>query len=220
MIKGVNVNIVLRDNQTGAYLLIPVVPPAIQYTDGPAQADSVKIINLGNVNYPNGVDLDTIGWTSFFPARYDAAYVTTSQLLRPTAYRDRLSSWKDNGTALQLVCPAAGINKEVYLDSFTWDFSGFEGDIAYTVSFKEIKTVRPKKLTPSGTVPPKGKKSKEDRNAAPEQATPKTYTVKSGDTLSRIAKAQGIRSWRTIYEKNRGKIKNPNVISVGQVLKL
>lgn len=49
-----------------------------------------------------------------------------------------------------------------------------------------------------------------------------SYTVQSGDSLSRIAKrllGDGNR-WREIYELNRDLLKNPNLIYPGQVLKL
>lgn len=46
------------------------------------------------------------------------------------------------------------------------------------------------------------------------------YTVQKGDTLSKIAKAcYGDSSlWKVIYEANKATVKNPNKISVGQLL--
>lgn len=222
MLRGIDVEITIRDNDTGQYLLIPVLPPSIQYQDGAAQANTVQILDLGDVDFPNGVALDSCSWASFFPARYDPSYCATSQLLSPEGYRNKLSGWKDNSTSLQLIIPAAGISKTMYLSTFTWDYGkGHEGDIYYQLSFVELKSIRPKKLTPQGTVPPKGKKEPADRKPAPAKPKPKTYTVKSGDSLSLIAKKLGISSWKTIYEKNKGTIgANPNLIKVGQVFKL
>ena len=50
----------------------------------------------------------------------------------------------------------------------------------------------------------------------------KTYTVVSGDTLSKIAKREygDADKWHAIYEANRDKIKNPDLIYPGQVLTL
>lgn len=47
-----------------------------------------------------------------------------------------------------------------------------------------------------------------------------SYTVKSGDTLSGIArKLTGSTNWKTIYEQNKSVIgSNPNMIKPGQVL--
>ena len=52
----------------------------------------------------------------------------------------------------------------------------------------------------------------------PPAAAGNTYTVKSGDSLSRIAKAQygDASKWKRIYEANKDKIKNPDLIYPGQ----
>ena len=219
MIRGVDVDITIRDSNTGAYLRIPVVPEILEYKEGDAVADTVKILNLGYVDYANGVELDTLGWSSFFPARYDPAYCVTSSLLSPTAYKDKLKAWKDAGTKLQLVCPAAGINKPMYLKTFTWNLKGFEGDIYYQLSFIEVKAVAIKKMA-TADIPSK-KPTPEQRPPAPAPAPAKTYTVKSGDCLSRIAKANGYSDWNTIYNANRSIIgSNPNLIFPGQVYTL
>ena len=50
----------------------------------------------------------------------------------------------------------------------------------------------------------------------------RTYTVKSGDTLSRIAKEHlgDANAYMRIYELNRDQLSDPDVIKPGQVLKL
>ena len=67
-------------------------------------------------------------------------------------------------------------------------------------------------------------------STAPETRAPgepgdrevRTYTVKSGDSLSKIAKRElgDATKWRAIYEANRDKIDNPDLIYPGQVLNL
>ena len=49
-----------------------------------------------------------------------------------------------------------------------------------------------------------------------------TYTVKAGDTLSKIAKKKygNADLWRLIHEANKDRIKNPDLIQVGWDLKL
>jgi hypothetical protein len=58
------------------------------------------------------------------------------------------------------------------------------------------------------------------RAGAPAAAPPlRTYTVRSGDTLSGIAAAHGLDGWQRLYEANRGVIGgDPNRIYPGQVL--
>lgn len=50
----------------------------------------------------------------------------------------------------------------------------------------------------------------------------KTYTVKSGDTLSKIAKDHlgNANAYMKIYEANRDQLSNPDLIKPGQVLRL
>ena len=47
-----------------------------------------------------------------------------------------------------------------------------------------------------------------------------TYTVKSGDSLSKIAQNYPGVSWREIFEANRDQLDDPDLIQPGQVLKI
>jgi len=47
-----------------------------------------------------------------------------------------------------------------------------------------------------------------------------TYEVKSGDSLSKIAKNYPGVSWQDIYNANKDQIKDPNLIHPGQKLKI
>ncbi|WP_400193382.1 LysM peptidoglycan-binding domain-containing protein [Hymenobacter sp. B81] len=60
-------------------------------------------------------------------------------------------------------------------------------------------------------------------NAAPTAAQADTYTVVSGDSLSKIAKRHygDATKWHQIYDANKATIgNNPDHIEVGQMLKL
>lgn len=54
------------------------------------------------------------------------------------------------------------------------------------------------------------------------EVTSKTYTVKKGDNLSKIAKAEygDTKLWKRIFEANRDVLKDPDLIQPGQVLKI
>lgn len=58
---------------------------------------------------------------------------------------------------------------------------------------------------PRRTPPPAGHK----------HPTTTRYTVRKGDNLTTIGRRYGV-SWRTIYNANRGSIRNPNLIYPGQ----
>jgi nucleoid-associated protein YgaU len=61
-----------------------------------------------------------------------------------------------------------------------------------------------------------------DPAAQPQAGAARTYTVVSGDSLSKIAKREygDASKWRAIYEANRDQIKNPDLIHPGQVLNI
>jgi nucleoid-associated protein YgaU len=61
-----------------------------------------------------------------------------------------------------------------------------------------------------------------DPAAPPGQPAATKYTVRSGDTLSAIAKREygDADAWRRIYEANRDQINDPDLIHPGQELNI
>src|SRR6202167_1206348 len=59
-----------------------------------------------------------------------------------------------------------------------------------------------------------------DAKVAHHQPTASTYTVRRGDTLAAIAERfyHNSADWQAIYQANRSKVHNPNVIFVGEKL--
>jgi nucleoid-associated protein YgaU len=64
-----------------------------------------------------------------------------------------------------------------------------------------------------------GSSSTAPRPSAPSE---RTYTVRKGDSLSKIAKREygDAQQWRRIYEANREMIENPDLIYPGQVIRI
>lgn len=92
---------------------------------------------------------------------------------------------------------------------------GFDSSVKVSLKqWKEygVKTVEVKEETKEASV-----SQTRDTSTAPQ---PKTYTVKPGDCLWNIAKQYtgNGQDWNAIYNANRDKIKNPNLIYPGQVL--
>lgn len=59
---------------------------------------------------------------------------------------------------------------------------------------------------------------KYEQRAQPPVATTRDYTIKSGDSLSKIAKHfyGSAGEWQKIYQANKDRIKDPNLIHPGQ----
>lgn len=96
-------------------------------------------------------------------------------------------------------------------------------DITVTMKLKQYKPYGTKTVeisppaTPEATSTATVEEPKRETSQAPKETT---YTVKSGDCLWNIAKkylGNGAR-YTEIYDLNRDKIKNPNLIYPGQVL--
>lgn len=58
--------------------------------------------------------------------------------------------------------------------------------------------------------------------SSPSVGMGRTYTIKKGDSLSKIAKREygDAQQWRRIYEANRDTIKDPDLIYPGQVVRI
>ena len=72
------------------------------------------------------------------------------------------------------------------------------------------------------TIPTWSKDVVADIQARPGAASARTYTVKAGDTLSKIAKEQlgDGSAYPKIFEANRDQLSDPDKIKPGQVLKI
>ncbi len=70
-----------------------------------------------------------------------------------------------------------------------------------------------------GKIDPDFRSSDVVMNIEVNESASTEYTVKSGDSLSKIGKHYGI-SWQAIYEANKDIIKNPDLIQPGWKLKI
>ncbi|MSS10472.1 bifunctional metallophosphatase/5'-nucleotidase [Clostridium sp. WB02_MRS01] len=84
-------------------------------------------------------------------------------------------------------------------------------DVLLTQTGTKLKNIGKLILHTDGTI------SSELVSQVPAGAGTSAYTVKNGDSLSRIAKRElgSYDRWKDIYEANKDKIKDPNVLSVG-----
>ena len=109
----------------------------------------------------------------------------------------------------------------VTIESFEWGENDGTGDITYTLSMKEYRHINiPVSVLVKETSETPNAEASTATREQPSQASTQSYTVKSGDSLSTIAKKlTGSSDWKKIYEQNKSVIgSNPNKLKVGQVL--
>lgn len=198
--------------------MLPVNPESFAFTEKHNNT-SVNVNSIGEVNLLGKRDLKTGTISSHFPKR-DRNYANNSGRQAPYTYINKLLSWKSSGKPVQLIITGTKINFQVTIETLKYGEQDGTGDVYYDLTLKEYRAVEIKKTKLKKTKKKKTtkKKSKPKRPAAKKKT--KTYTVKSGDCLWNIAKrfyGNGAQ-YTKIYNANRGKIKNPNLIYPGQVL--
>ena len=197
---------------------LPVNPESIKIQRN-GNNQSVTIAGLGETTVLQEPKAVTISFSSFFPKTYFPGCTVKKPLL-PHAYINAISTWLNEKTVVRLYITKCDIVWYATIESFSYSQSGGDvGSYDYTISLKSYKTVRVRQININ-----KNKKAsapKKTNAIVNTKSKPKTYTVKSGDSLYNIAKkyyGDGSK-YTKIYEANKKIIgSNPNLIKAGQVL--
>ena len=190
---------------------------------------TVTLLNEGEINFLKYPGLTDITLPLVFPM------LTASK--RPDYYLTLLERAKTQRTTTQFIMtrttPAGQLlfdtNIKVSVEDYTIEENATNGlDVSVEVKLKQYRDYSTKTVAIKTTVKhndskgtPVVKKTATVKTTRPATTAPKvrTYTVKKGDTLWGIAKkyyGNGAK-YPTIYNANKDKIKNPNLIYVGQV---
>ncbi|MBO0569945.1 LysM peptidoglycan-binding domain-containing protein [Clostridium botulinum] len=217
----------INDGEEG--FILPVLPEKIEF-DEDGNNKTYDIINLGEINTINKPKLMEISFESFFP-KHKGPYVSSEKLFEPSFYIAKIREWRDKKQKIRFIFTGSPleINDLFTIENFKPSEEGGEvGDIHYSIELKRYKNYAAKKVvivTPKTAAANQSVKKVIANSKATRPSNtnkPKTHTVSGNDTLWHIAKrylGDG-NKWPQIYNLNKDKIKNPNLIYTGQVLRL
>lgn len=189
-----------------------------------------ETIGIGEVNIIKGIGLREIFMSIILPNDLSLPFVQPKYspnviIGKPILYLAKFREFKANKKPLQLLITRILPNGEeifkgnidVTLEEYTvYENAGEEGDFSVELTFKEYIAIKEQKLVSS---------SKDDSTYTVNtnrtvKETPKTYTVKSGDTLWKIAKRElnDETKYKDIMQLNN--IVDPKKLKIGAVLKL
>lgn len=211
----------------GSRIHFPINPEKITCNTG-NKILTFDVISLGEISLPRGRVPTRFSFEGFFPGEARRNDPMVKSWRSPKELAGILSLWRNEGIKLRLLVTETPINHDVYFDgdgSFQHEWRGGHGDCWYNLRFveaREMVLLTETEVRPATTMVASSSSSAAGLSR-PAPPTPKTYTVKSGDTLWAIAKqtlGDGGR-WREIYNNNVDVIgKDPNLIRPGQVLRI
>ena len=195
-VKEIQVYIEEAENKSES-IQLPVVPASFMIGDGQNNV-VVNITSLGEANLPGKKALRELTLNSFFPNQ-DYGFLVCKRKSNPYDYIEWLRKRKNNGTVMRVIITGADINFTCLIEKLEYGEDDASGDVNYSIALKEyVKLVSSEKKSSGGKSTSSGRSKK---------ATPKTYTVKKGDTLKKIAKKYlgSASKSKSLYKKNKKK---------------
>ena len=158
-------DIFIRWNKEKKGFQLPINPDS--YTvDGKQNNTSVYIHELGEINLKGKRALKTVSWSGCFPAqKYPFCKVTPQD---PMSYIHMLENCLEKNTQMHVVI-GTNVNIFATLESLQWSDDEQNGDINYSVSFKEDREPGEAKRTT-------------------KEVVSTTYKWKKGDTWAKVCK--------------------------------
>lgn len=212
-------------------MLLPLPPQKIPIKY-PGQNKSTTLINGEEINLIRPPGLAEITIDVVIPQMNYPSAVWDGSIDDAEDFLDHLHDLKESGDPFEFIVIRDGpgrndffdTNIDVTLEDYKVSDDVKEGfDLVVSLTMKEYKSYGTKIMNfviVEDQPVPEAEEPEPQRPA--EVPATKTYTVQKGDCLTLIAKRQlgnGTR-WREIYDLNRDKISNPNMIQIGWVLTL
>ena len=182
----------------------PSLPEDSLTVQGETAYQTYNLIAMGSRQFPMGTSKQQVKWSAYFwgEARSDMSGINR-KWIDPAECIQKLENWRQEGTPLTLIISDGGVNMDVTIASFQYQPVGGHGDIKYSITLNAYNQTHVYTTTEVGVK--KKKKKKTNRN---KSTTPLTYTIKKGDTLSKISKRfyGTTKKWKKILKKNKKKL--------------
>lgn len=204
-------------------ILLPVTPGKLN-TKINGNNKSVMLINEGEINILKKAKLTEVSFDALLPnikypfANYKSGFQNSKY------YLGEIEKLKKSQKPFQFIVTRAlpsgkllfDTNLKVALEDYQIKEDAKDGfDVIVTINLKQYKNYGTKTCKVNGD-----KISKKQERPSENAPNEKNYTIKKGDTLWNVAKklyGDG-EKYKLIYEANKDKIKNPNLVKEGQKL--
>lgn len=206
-----NTRTVLLWHNNGEERIYFTVNPARLTVTRPNENRVRSLAMGGTVNIWGGRGLREVKLTTFLPAAGSPFY--TGQ--EPETALAMLKRWQDSGDPVRLIISGSDINDAFLIEDVSETLAEGDRDVGLTLTLREYKFKSALAALAGG-----GASSAAAPKRTDERVTPRTYTVRQGDTLWDIAcrfYGDGTR-WRAIAAKNG--VTDPRNLQVGKVLTL
>lgn len=216
---------------------LPIAPPAMSMKVN-NKNETILLINEGEVNLLKKAGLTDIEFEVEFPNSQYPFAVYPSGFQPASHYLEHLEKLKLSQEPFQFIVnrlkPDGSLlfdtNITVSLEDYTVDEDAENGfDVKSLIRLKQFKPFGTKKLNIKSTstssssasnTQPKQKVTVEKSRPTTGKQTPKTHTVKAGETLWAIAKKHLGNGAKADELAELNNLPNPNLIKEGQVIKL
>lgn len=212
----------IKDEKNNIDICLPVTPASYEFTVG-NNVEVVRATETGDIYIPTTKSPQNITLKGFFPAwDYNFCIDSHFDADSPIDYVKQFKKWIDKKTVVRVVIAdkyGTKVNARFYVEHINYsEDDRSNGDINYSISFKEYKKIEMKtvEILSTSTINNSQNKSR----AETKKTGGKVHIVKKGEYLCLIArKYYGNSNWQKLYNANKNVIgKNPNIIYPGQKL--
>lgn len=202
----------LSFNNGAEKLRLPVPPSSFEVKVG----TNITVLNsntIGELALIGKDKLRGLSVSAFFPAQ-DYPFCQYRGFPPPYECVNKIIQWSRTGKPIRLIITQTNVNIAFAIEDFTYGERDGTGDVYFTLSLKEYRFIGVQTVTEVAVQGGSTKTRPIDKTA------PKTYVVRSGDTLWSIAKREYGDGSKASQLAQKNGIKNPNNIPIGKKLVL